>query len=346
MSSQSARLLGFAPLAGLDALRTALNAVAGPQVHACHGPGLVALLQQEPDAPLFGGGHKAMAPGLLMVQRRLEVACQAGPFLPMDPAAACCPAESASHLLEPAWNALAIALTAQGGRHQWDAVLHWAAEPVVARHRAELAAVAEQGKAALAEAVGGVLLAERSRREAGLLTALAPVVLGFSSGGGACAETEVTLTLLVTAGAEDAVETVLDALPAEHAEDAGIDMRGPLPPISFSAVRLVAVEARDIIRAWQLLELPDRVDLASLHRQWRQGGAFVHPDRRPAMGAVTVSSLTGAYRLLRPLLLIDAAAKFQTLNGVLRHAGPRLIVPDDPVAAPTGAQDPIREMAS
>ena len=345
MNSRSARLLGFAPLAGLDALRTALNAVAGAQVHACHGPGLVALLQQEPDAPLFGGGRKAMEAGLLTVQRRLEIACQSGPFLPMDPAAACCPPEAVSHLVEPAWVALGSALAAQGGRHQWDVALRWAAEPVVARHRADLAAASGQGKAALAETVGGVLLANRSRREAALLSALAPTALAFASGGAACAETEVSVTFLVNAGAEAPVEAALDALPAEHAEDASIDMRGPLPPLSFSAVRLVTVEERDINRAWQLLRLTDRVDLASLHRQWRQCAAEVHPDRRPAKDAGTISELTEAYRLLHALLPTDASAKFQTLNSLLRHAGPRLVVPDDPVVR-TGVQDAVREMAS
>lgn len=346
MSSRSARLLGFAPLAGLDALRTALNAVAGAQVHACHGPGLVALLQQEPEAPLFGGDRNAMAARLLTVQRRLEIACQAGPFLPMNPAAACCPAEAISHMLEPAWDALAATLTAQGRRHQWDVALRWAAEPVVARHRTELAAAAGQGKAALAEAVRAALLVERSRREAALLTALAPAVLAFASGGVACTDTEVAVTLLVNADAETPVEAVLEALPADHAEDASIDLRGPLPPLSFSAVRIVTAETHDISRAWQLLGLPDRVDLATLRRQWHQGASAVHPDRRFDKGTVTVAELTSAYRLLRPLLPNDAGAKFQTLNSLLRHAGPRLIMPDDPVPVPTGVQAPVREMAS
>ena len=159
-----------------------------------------------------------------------------------------------------------------------------------------------------------MLLADRSRREAALLAALAPTALAFASGGAACAETEVSVTVLVNAWGEAPVEAALDALPAEHAEDASIDMRGPLPPLSFSAVRLVTVEARDLNRAWQLLRLTDRIDLASLHRQWRQCAAEVHPDRRPAKDAVTVSELTEAYRLLRPLLPTDASAKFQTLN--------------------------------
>ena len=345
MNSRSARLLGFAPLVGLDALRTALNAVAGPQVHACHGPGVIALLQQEPDAPLFGGGRKATAAMLLTVQRRLEMACQAGPFLPMDPPTACCPAEAVSHLLESAWSSLGSALIAQGGRHQWDVVLHWAREPVVTRHRATPAAAAGQDKAALTEAADSVLRAKRSQCEAALLTVLAPTVLAFASGGVACVETEIVVTLLVNAGAEATVKAALDALPAKHAENASIDMRGPLPPLSFSAVRLVTVEARDINRAWQLLDLSDRVDLASLHRQWRQRTASAHPDRRPAKGAVTVIELAEAYRLLRSLLLTDAAVRFQTLNSLLRHASPRLVVPDDPMAAPAGVLDAVREMA-
>ncbi len=345
MSSRNVRLLGFAPLAGLDALRAGLNAVATPQVHACHGSGLVALLQQEPDVPLFGGGRKATAAGLLMVQRRLEIACQIGPFLPMNPAAACCPAEAVSRLLEPAWNALGMALTAQGGRHQWDVVLRWAAEPVMARHCAAFAAATGQGKAALAKAVDAVLLAERSRREAALLTALGPAVLAFASGGAACTATEVLVTVLVNAGAEAPVEAALDALPAEHAKDASIDMYGPLPPLGFSAVRFVIVETRDITRAWQVLGLSDRVDLASLHRQWRLGAASAHPDRQIAKGAVTLAQLTNAYHLLRSLLA-DAASKFQPLDSLLRHAGPRLIVSDDPVVAATSVQKPMREMAS
>ena len=137
---------------------------------------------------------------------------------------------------------LAEALAAHGARQQWDIVLHWAPEAVVARHRAEIAPPPRTAPQALAEAVGAVLRAECARHEAAVLAALTPAVLAFAEGGAACADTQVAVTVLVAANAEAAVEAALDALPAEQMEGVSIDMRGPLPPLSFSAVRLATVQ--------------------------------------------------------------------------------------------------------
>jgi hypothetical protein len=112
---------------------------------------------------------------LKSVQCRLEVACQAGPFLPMDPAAACCPTKSVPRLLANEWDALAVALARDGARQQWDIELRWTPEDVVARHRSKIAPAAALGPQALADVVGVVLRNERVQRETALLTALAPL---------------------------------------------------------------------------------------------------------------------------------------------------------------------------
>ncbi len=318
------RLLGFVPLSGLSSLLMALNAIPGPLVAAHHGPTLAALIQPEPITPLLRRNRTEIAAGLLAVQRRLEVACQAGPFLPMDPAAACCAADATAFVLATAWNALAIALSQHGRHQQWDIVLRWKAEPIVARNRDTLAAAAPFGPQALADSIQAVLRADRNRREAALLQALAPAVIATAANGAAGADTELCLTVLVTASGDAAVEAALDSLDAENTENATIDMRGPLPPLSFNAVRLATRTVPSVGLAWQVLGLPDRADRATLHRHWRQHAAVAHPDRHSDPVDRSLADLTDARHLLRDLLPDNG---FATLADVLAKAGPRLVIP-------------------
>ena len=352
---QLTRLLGFAPQAGLDALVAAMRAVPGPklQVHRapCTGAGdaVAALVQPEPDVPFFGRGREALTASLRSVQRRLEVACQAGAFLPMDPAAACCPTPGVPGVLSTAWDGLAVALAQHGLCQQWDISLRWTAEDAVARHRGDIAPAAAQGRQALADAVGAALRNERGHREAALLAALAPAVLAFASGGPACAETEVAVTVLVASGGDAAVEAALDGMAAEHVEGASIDLRGPLPPLSFFAVRLATVDAQAVSDAWATLGLADRVDLSTLHQQWRRRAAAAHPDRLPVpadASADGVADLTDAYRLLRDLLPSEAKVGGLTLEGLLACAGPRLIMPGLIMPADTPLRDQAPERQS
>jgi hypothetical protein len=327
------RLLGFAPVAGLEALVAALNAVAGPSVRDLRAPagGLAALLQAEPGGTLMGRGRGALAAGLLTVQRRLEIGCQAGPFLAMNPASACCASTEIEGLLDAEWAAIGPALACHGARQQWDIALKWDPKDVVARHRAEIAPAAALGHQALAEAVGAVLRRERDKLEAALLVALRPAVEEFASGGAACTDASVTVTVLVPAGGDAAVEAALDGM--APVDGVSIDMRGPLPPLSFAAVRIVLADERAVTAAWRTLGLANRIDLADLHRQWRLRAAQVHPDRAPAEHDVSVSDVTEAYRLLRGLLPPGADA---TLAELLGRGGPRLVLPE--VSAP----DPAR----
>jgi hypothetical protein len=340
------RLLGFAPVAGLDALHAAMAAVPGPTVHVHRGPAggggaMIAVLHQaEPDVPFVGRGRDALTASLKSIQQRLEVACQAGPFLPMDPAAACCPTAVLPRLLADQWDHLVAALVRHGTCQQWDIELRWRPEDVISKSRSEIAPAAALGNEALAEAVGSTLRRERDRREAALLIALGPAVLAFAEGGAACAETQVAVTVLVASGGDAAVEAALDAMASEHVEGASIDMRGPLPPLSFFAVRLESVDQQAVIDAWATLGLADRVDLSTLHRQWRLRAAAVHPDRRPNLtvageatgetdGRPRVSDLTDAYRLLRDLLPAETTFDGHTLTGLLSRAGHRLVIPAD-----------------
>jgi hypothetical protein len=340
---QQTRLLGFAPRTGAAELHAAMSAVSGPDLHMQYGPAVVALFQQEPGVPVVARGREELVASLRLVQRRLEVGCAAGPFLPMDPAAACCSAGAVARLLETTWDRLAEALAGHGARQQWDIVLRWDPEPVVARHRAEIAPAAARGPEALAEAVGTVLRTERGRREAALLDVLRPAVVAFAEGGPAGSDGEVAVTVLVANGAEAAVEAAIDGLAPEYAEGASIDMRGPLPPVSFSAVRVATLKPPAITAAWATLGLPERVDLTTLHRHWRLGAAAIHPDRQRAnqVTDATVAELTAAYRLLRDLV---PPAGQQTLDDLLRQAGPRLVLPAD-VAKPAPVPERVPALA-
>lgn len=222
----------------------------------------------------------------------------------------------------------------------------------------------EGNPAALADAVAAALRGERDRREAALLAVLTPAVLAIAPGGAAAAETELSVTVLVRPGGEAALEAALERLPAEQAEDAAIDMRGPLPPLSFAAVRLAAAAPDAIAAAWHLLDLPGHVDMPGLHRQWRLCAAARHPDRAATGNgqagngeAGALSDVTDAYHLLRGLLREPAGGggggESCTLPGLLRRAGPRLIVPaampahtlvPGPIAGPT--LEPVLEALS
>jgi hypothetical protein len=227
-------------------------------------------------------------------------------------------------LLDSERYAVGMALRHYGLQQQWDIVLRWTPETVVARNREAIAAAAPGGRQALADAVAAALLGTRNRREAALLNALAPAVLALAAGGAACTETEVTVTVLVTAGGDAAVEAALDGLPAEHTEGAELDMRGPLPPLNFAAVRLASAEPDAIRQAWAAMQLPGTTDRAALHRTWRKLAAGAHPDRQPAARGATVAALTDAYNLLRGLFPAEAPL---TLDALLRRGGTRLVAP-------------------
>jgi hypothetical protein len=114
--------------------------------------------------------------------------------------------------------------------------------------------------------------------------------------------------------------------------DLAIEMHGPMPPLTFSPVRIATTEAFEITAAWQTLELGDLTDRTSAQRQWRSLAASLRPDsqgHRLSGAAPGIAGLTDAYRLLRSLLPSDGA--FATLAGTLGRAGRRLVIPDMPV---------------
>lgn len=327
VSMAPARLLGFAGLADIDGLRAALAAVPGPPVRAVCGPTVAALIQDEPATPLARRGRKALLSGLQVVHRRLEIACQFGPFLPMDPGAACCPASAISALLDLSWDGLGDRLGQLGALHQWDVVISWPPEAVLATQRETLQDAAAKGDPALlAQAVQALLRAEHAARSALVLQALNRHVLAIAAGATAGGETEITTTVLVPQGREDLIEAALGQLPPAQVAGASADLRGPMPPVSFHPVRLTRVESADIARSWRVLGLPEKVDTTLLHRQWRALAASAHPDRRPGLpaSAEAFTDITEAYRLLRPLL----HAEPRTLRSLVRQAGYRLVLPD------------------
>ncbi len=323
------RLLGFAPLDGLEALRAKLAAVPGAALSTRCGAAVAAVLQMEPPVKLMRRRQKDLLSGLHTVQRRLEIACLAGPFLPMDPSAACCPADQVAELLAPSWDLLATALARHGTSHQWDVILRWAPEEVVAQRRDEIAAAAAgRGPVGMAEAVAAALRAERARREAALLAALAQAVLAVAPGGAVGTEAEIAVTVLVGAGGEACIEAALQNLDPAQFAGASADLRGPLPPLSFAPARLAVAEPGEVASAWHRLGLGENIDRAGLHAHWRQRAASAHPDRHPPAeqqaAAAALSEITRAYHLLRDLLPNPGPI---TLPLLLRRAGYRLILP-------------------
>jgi hypothetical protein len=274
-------LLGFAAEGDGAAVLAAMQAVPGPKMRLLRAGGLAGLAQAEGGRFSFGRGSPAAAlKRLRTVQLRLEAACLLGPFLPADPAHARCAWGAAAGLLAAAAPAIRKALAGPGTRHQWDIVLRWQAEAVVAARRAEIAAAATSGggdRSALAEAVASALARERALREAGLRAAAAQVALAMAPAG--AGQTETGLTVLMPASGEAALEAALNALPAEISGGATIDLRGPLPPMSFAAVRIDSAAASEVAQAWRSRWMPRRC--GSIGAIARRGCIRTAPAARP-----------------------------------------------------------------
>jgi hypothetical protein len=328
------RILGYAPVDGLDALLAVLNAIPGPAVEAWHGAHLAALLQPEQDDASFCRHQISYATSLLTVQRRLQAACQAGPFLPQDPAAATVQSETVPALLAPAWHALDAALRSRGQHHQWDIVLHWSCDAVTTVTGTKAARLAD---------IRSARQAEHTRHEARLLNTLSRAVLALAADGSSRSDASVSVTALIEAGCEHRLDAALEAL---EEPDLTVELHGPLPPLTFAPVRIAMTEAVEITGAWQTLELGELSSRTHLHRQWRGLAASLRPDlqgNRLSGAAPGIAGLTDAYRLLRGVLPSDGSAV--TLTATLRHAGRRLVVPDTPVIIDPPFGQPSRELA-
>jgi hypothetical protein len=321
-------LLGFAAEAQGAALLAAMRAVPGPAVSVTRAGGLACLAQADAARFSFGlGGRAAALQRLRTVQMRLEAACVLGPFLPADPAHARCARGAVAGLLAAAAAGIAEALAGPGTRHQWDVVLRWQGDAVVAARRAEIAAAADAaggGRTALAEAVEAALARERLQREAALRAAVAPVAVAVAAAGAGATETGLTV-LLPADGGEAALEAALNALPDGVTANGTIDMRGPLPPVSFAAVRIDRAAPAEVAQAWRTLALPERVDAAGLRRHWRDCAARMHPDRAGGED-VAMASAGAAFRLLRDLLPAGDGALAWSLPALQRHAACRMSV--------------------
>jgi hypothetical protein len=326
LSMDPVRLLGFADLRGIERLRQTVEALPGPPVRVVTGLNVAALVQDEPSTPMARRNKKVLFDELQSIHRRLEHSCQHGAFLPVDPGAACCPSGAVESTLQMSWGGLADCLAQAGLYHQWDVVLRWLPEIALEGHRAALALVAAQrDPAALGVAIGDALRAERTRRETSLVAALSGSVTALSQGGAVGSETEIAITVLVSRGGEGAIEDALDRIPSDQATGVTADLRGPMPPVSFAAVRLVRIDHADIVRSWQILGLPHRADATSLHQKWRTLAAAAHPDRFPGepASAIQFTEITESYRLLRTLL----GAQPGSIDSLKRHTGYRVILP-------------------
>ncbi len=339
---QQVRLLGFTRAANADALLQALRQTSGPALRvwfqAGHDTGrdtsVAALGQNEPGrAPWTMLDRAGLLAGLRAVQTRLERACITASFLPLDPAAAVVPEAAVPGLLAASVPRLHDAIADAGKLHQWDVVLRWSAEAVVAAKRAEIADEAARPgqdgdvcRAAMAQAVSNALGRERAMREAALRAALAPAVLRMAELGNGPAQTG--LTVLVPAGGEAAIESALQTMPDSASALAEIDLRGPLPPVSFAAVRVTQAEPGDIARAWRLLAMPDTADAARLRAAWVAAANCVHPDHAgPASTGDAMADVNGAYRLLCAASSAHARTAGWSLRQLQRRAALHLTTP-------------------
>jgi hypothetical protein len=295
-------LLGIVASADAEPMLAALRALPGPTVVGMEAGGVVALAQgvEAPRKALMLMRDRAsLLSGLLGLQRRLEAACQLGPFLPADPAAPSVAAAELPALLAQAAPALAAALPRQGARHQWDVVLQWQPEAVLAPRREALRGLS---RAAMAAAVRAALAEARAARRDALHVALHSRVLDIAAVEPGAEETACGATVLLPAGGEAVIEAALHSLPEEVQQGCNADLRGPLPPIAFSPLRVVRLADGALDRAWAVLRLPEELAPAELPRRWRDVAAALHPDRAgEEADAARFAEAREAYRLIQRL---------------------------------------------
>ncbi|MGK7867660.1 GvpL/GvpF family gas vesicle protein [Falsiroseomonas sp. E2-1-a20] len=317
------RFLGAAPAEGAAALAARL----GADVRVMP-LGAVAALLQPGDAPLrrlfIKRDRAALLRQLKTVQTRLEVACQAGPFLACDPGAATCPESELRALLEAAAEELEAVLARFGRRHQWDVILRWAPEAILREHRMVLVA----SGAGMALAIKDVLAREVAQRSQALRQALAPHVIAIGDQAPCAGDGEAGATVIIRAGVDAAIETALGALPETATRHASCDLRGPLPPLALGALRIARTEPKEVAAAWALLGLPERLEPAELTQLWRGLAAALHPDRQgPRADAAAMAQASAAYRLLRQEAARQGGGPLDR-QAVLARAGSYLALPD------------------
>ncbi|WP_419897212.1 GvpL/GvpF family gas vesicle protein [Roseomonas sp. USHLN139] len=324
------RLLGVAPQPLAAAMQQAMARIAGPPLSSTPLGEIVAFLQPEPPDRLLGG-QKARLRLLAGWQQRLEAACQIGPFLPADPAAALLPTTAWAPVLEASATALAAALARDGASQEWQLTLGWPPAQLLAPHRAALQPWQGAAPAALAAEIGRLVAAEMAARIAAVEAALAGVTRQWRRQPAATPH-EASFLLLIERDGMAGLEAALQGLPPALAEAASADLRGPMPPVHFAAWRVAECRPDALRQAWSLLGLGEGADAASLRRSWRRRAAALHPDAsRAAADGAAMASARDAYRLLAPLLR-EAGTD---LPGLLRQAGPRLV----PAETPEGAWD-------
>ena len=321
------RVLGFADQDDATKLHAAMSAIPGPAITVVRACGVAGLAQADAGRLSFGlNGAAATLRHLRTVQLRMEAACALAAFLPADPAHACCEIKSVPGLIDHASTSIRKALASHGSKTQWDVILRWRGETVVAARREEIATAAIAaggGRVVLAEAVAAALAHERDRRDLALRQVISQVALAMVPAGSD--QTEVGITVLMPANGEAALESALGTLPNDIANDSSIDLRGPLPPLSFATVRIDRAPAADLAAAWQVLALPDEVDSTALRRHWRDCAARLHPDRGNN-GDAPMAAAGAAFRLLGGLLSDDTNGRRWSLAALQRHAAWRMSV--------------------
>ncbi|WP_131829821.1 GvpL/GvpF family gas vesicle protein, partial [Teichococcus deserti] len=277
------RLLGIAHRTAAEAVGGALARIPGPAVSRFPEGDCIAFAQSEPPGPRSERQAEATRlRALQLVQRRLEAACLAGPFLPASPAAALCPAAELPALLAAAAPRLQIALAEDAGTHQWQLTLRWPREQLMALRHAmisdgrggqDVLPTAAQRAAAEEDA----LKEELACRGTVLEAALAPAIRRLQR---EPAEPQaLRYLLLIPRDGEAAIEAVLRGLAPEIARGAVADLQGPMPPVHFHAWQVAEAEEQALRAAWALLGLPERVELAALRRCGRAAPPPALPDR-------------------------------------------------------------------
>jgi len=330
--------LGIAQASLETELASALGAIPGPDLVLQRFGRLVGIAQKAP-APSLGGlatllgrrDRQGLIEGLGSLQKRLEACCQLGPFLPFVPAARI-EARDFAPCLEAAERPLSLALSRHGTRHQWELVLSWTPEGVLARDRAQVAAEAQAlggGRTGMAQAVADALRADRLVRTAELRSVLAPLVLDVTETP-AASDLELRLQILVARNGEASIEHALSRLGPRATLGAAADLRGPLPPLAFAAIEVQELDRASIDAAWRRIGLGPEADAATLTRAWRQLAFTHHPDQTMAAQAADRSDAFDQARAAHVLLqgLIGHGAL--THGEALDRAGPHLIAPRRP----------------
>jgi hypothetical protein len=259
---------------------------------------LSALVLPVPTVRFWQSRRRRELEGMVELQRVMEAVIATGPLLAAQPGTRLeDPAEAVS-LLAPASVRLEEAFHAFGALRQFQVTVRW--DP-----KAVLAALAERGvfaapttdRVEFGKAIRARLLEEKGRLSRFVRDRLAAAARDVVSM--PVAEEDVVADAVVLVDAETAaldleLQRIDDVLPGASI----VRCVGPLPAVSFAAIRIDRIDDEHVSGARRLLGVKDSAACEDLRSAYVHAARATHPDTGAGVGTEAFAAAREAYNLL------------------------------------------------